>query len=134
MQILFCSVLNYSFLLQAQWMLYSASIFGVIVMRIRQPSLVRPFKVFIGIPIIMFLIALTLVIVPFFQVSSSLTSRLSAPPASTPAKIKFNGDNHGKKIYQRGSPVKGSVSPFKISFHILFLDEKVLSLAKFRKL
>jgi len=52
---------------QAQWMLYSASIFGVIVMRIRQPNIHRPFKVFIAIPIVMFLIALTLVIVPFFQ-------------------------------------------------------------------
>ena len=52
---------------QAQWMLYSASIFGVIVMRIRQPILRRPFKVFIGIPVLMFLIALTLVVVPFFQ-------------------------------------------------------------------
>ena len=52
---------------QAQWILYSASIFGVIIMRIRQPNIIRPFKVFIGIPIFMFLISATLVIIPFFR-------------------------------------------------------------------
>ena len=38
------------------------------------------------------------------------TSRLSAPPAFTPAKIKASGDSLGRKIYQRGSPVKRSAS------------------------
>ena len=52
---------------QAQWILYSASIFGVIILRIRQPNTVRPFKVFILIPVLMFLVSATLVIIPFFK-------------------------------------------------------------------
>jgi len=52
---------------QAQWILYSASFLGVIVMRIRKPDLERPFKVFIGIPILVFIVSATLVIIPFFE-------------------------------------------------------------------
>ena len=37
-------------------------------------------------------------------------SWLSAPPASTPAK-KASEDSPGRKIYQRGSPVKSSEFP-----------------------
>lgn len=52
---------------QAQWILYSASILGVVILRIRQPNLVRPFKVFILLPIVMFIISATLVVIPFFR-------------------------------------------------------------------
>lgn len=51
---------------QAQWILYSLSILGVIIMRVRQPRLHRPFRIFLGVPIITFLISATLVIIPFF--------------------------------------------------------------------
>merc|ERR1712080_605355 len=47
--------------------LYTASIFGVVIMRIRQPHVTRPFRVFIGVPIVMSLVSTTLVIIPFFR-------------------------------------------------------------------
>lgn len=52
---------------QAQWVMYGASLFGVVILRIRQPNAHRPFKVFILIPILMSLISLFLVIIPFFR-------------------------------------------------------------------
>lgn len=51
---------------QAQWILYSASFMGVIILRIRKPDIKRPFRVFIGIPVITFLVSITLVVIPFF--------------------------------------------------------------------
>lgn len=52
---------------QAQWLNYTASIFGVVILRYRRPNMARPFKVFIGIPIIVTIIGLYLVIIPFFR-------------------------------------------------------------------
>ena len=52
---------------QAQWVIYTASIFGVVVLRIRRPSMARPFKVFIGIPILITIIGVYLVVMPFFR-------------------------------------------------------------------
>ena len=52
---------------QAQWLIYTACIFGVVVLRIRRPAMARPFKVFIGIPILISLIGLYLVVMPFFK-------------------------------------------------------------------
>ena len=52
---------------QAQWVIYGASIFGVIVLRIRQPNVDRPYKVFILFPVIMTLVAIILVVMPFFE-------------------------------------------------------------------
>jgi len=51
----------------AQWLNYTASIFGVIILRFRRPNMARPFKVFIGAPIIVTIIGLYLIIIPFFQ-------------------------------------------------------------------
>lgn len=51
---------------QAQWLLYAASFLGVIILRIRKPDIKRPFRVFIGIPVITFLVSITLVVIPFF--------------------------------------------------------------------
>ena len=49
----------------AIWLRYGSAIFSVIVLRIRQPNLPRPFKVWIINPIFMTLISLYLVIAPF---------------------------------------------------------------------
>lgn len=55
-----------SFFNFACWFIYGFSIFAVVVLRIRQPDLHRPYKVWILTPIIMSLISLILVIIPFF--------------------------------------------------------------------
>ena len=52
---------------QAQWFIYGSSVVGVIILRFRSPNADRPFKVFIGFPILMSIVALTLVIIPFFK-------------------------------------------------------------------
>ena len=52
---------------QAQWMMYGTSILGVIILRLQRPSFYRPFKVFIGVPILVSLVSLYLVIIPFFR-------------------------------------------------------------------
>lgn len=49
------------------WFIYGLSLFAVVVLRIRQPDLHRPYKVWIITPILMTLISLFLVIVPFLQ-------------------------------------------------------------------
>jgi len=59
---------------QAQWIMYGSSILGVVILRLRQPDLKRPYKVFIGVPIFMTLVSVFLVIVPFFR--SPLASAL----------------------------------------------------------
>ena len=46
--------------------MYGSSILGVVVLRIQQPNLHRPFKIFIGIPILVFLVAVFLVVIPTF--------------------------------------------------------------------
>ena len=52
---------------QAQWVMYGSSILGVIILRLQQPNIERPFKVFIGVPVFVFLVAVFLVIIPFFR-------------------------------------------------------------------
>ena len=49
----------------AIWLTYSAAIFAVVILRIRQPNLPRPIKVWIINPIFMTLVSLYLVIAPF---------------------------------------------------------------------
>ena len=61
-----------------------------------------------------------------------MTSRLSAPPASTPAKKKPAGTAPVEK-YTGGIPDEKFRIPGKISLHSLFLGEKLLSRAKFQK-
>eukprot|EP00111_Clytia_hemisphaerica_P010353 TCONS_00030265-protein len=52
---------------QAQWILYTASTIGVIILRYRRPDIDRPFKVFLGIPVFFSIIGVYLVIIPFFR-------------------------------------------------------------------
>ena len=59
------SLINLSII--ANWFLTLIVIFGIIVLRIRQPNLHRPFKVWLIIPIFMTLVSLLLVAVPFIQ-------------------------------------------------------------------
>eukprot|EP00112_Aurelia_sp_Birch-Aquarium-sp1_P021131 Seg5613.2 transcript_id=Seg5613.2/GoldUCD/mRNA.D3Y31 product="Glycoprotein-associated_amino acid transporter b0,+AT1" protein_id=Seg5613.2/GoldUCD/D3Y31 len=49
----------------ACWTIYGISIFAVVVLRVRQPHLPRPFKIWIIVPIIMTLISMFLVAIPF---------------------------------------------------------------------
>jgi len=49
------------------WIIYGLSLFAVVVLRIRQPNLHRPYKVWLITPIVMTLISIFLVVVPFFQ-------------------------------------------------------------------
>ena len=49
----------------AVWLTYGMALFGVVVLRIRQPDLPRPFKVWIANPILMSLVSLYLIIAPF---------------------------------------------------------------------
>ena len=51
----------------AIWFTYGLAIFGVIVLRVRQPDLPRPFKVWIINPIFMTLVSLFLIIAPFLK-------------------------------------------------------------------
>ncbi|XP_065071570.1 LOW QUALITY PROTEIN: b(0,+)-type amino acid transporter 1-like [Rhopilema esculentum] len=57
-------VIYYSF---AIWFTYGLAIFGVIVLRVRQPDLPRPFKVWIINPIFMTLVSLLLLVFPFLK-------------------------------------------------------------------
>lgn len=47
------------------WIMYGMTMFGVIVLRIKRPNMVRPYRVWIITPIIMSAISLYLVVVPF---------------------------------------------------------------------
>jgi len=49
------------------WFIYGLTIFGVIVLRIREPNLHRPYKVWTITPILMTIVSLGLVIVPFLD-------------------------------------------------------------------
>ena len=51
------------------------------------------------------------------------TSQLSAPVASIPVKKMLSREVPGKKVYQRGSPVRSSASPpiFKFHYFTVFL-------------
>ena len=49
----------------AVWLTYGMALFGVVVLRIQQPDLPRPFKVWIANPILMSLVSLYLIIAPF---------------------------------------------------------------------
>jgi len=51
----------------AVWVIYGLSLSAIIVLRIRQPDLPRPFKVWIINPIIMCIISVYLVVAPFFK-------------------------------------------------------------------
>ena len=55
---------------QAGWITYGFSFLGIIILRIRQPNVDRPFKVFIGLPVIMVFVSIAFVIIPFFQNAS----------------------------------------------------------------
>ncbi|XP_065071801.1 LOW QUALITY PROTEIN: b(0,+)-type amino acid transporter 1-like [Rhopilema esculentum] len=59
----------------AIWFTYGLAIFGVIVLRVRQPDLPRPIKVWIINPIFMTLVSLLLLVFPFLKrpVESSLS-------------------------------------------------------------
>ncbi|XP_065071571.1 b(0,+)-type amino acid transporter 1-like [Rhopilema esculentum] len=65
-------VIYFSF---AIWFTYGLAIFGVIVLRVRQPDLPRPIKVWIINPIFMTLVSLLLLVFPFLKrpVESSLS-------------------------------------------------------------
>ena len=69
----------------AIWLTYGAAIFAVIVLRIRQPNLPRPIKVWIINPIFMTLVSLYLIIGPFakqpIESSICLVCLLTAIPA-----------------------------------------------------
>ena len=49
----------------AVWLTYGMALFGVVILRFRQPNLPRPFKVWIVNPIFMSLVSLYLIIAPF---------------------------------------------------------------------
>merc|ERR1712168_1468767 len=49
------------------WFIYGLTIFGVIVLRIREPNLHRPYKVWTLTPIVMTIVSVGLVIVPFLH-------------------------------------------------------------------
>eukprot|EP00794_Sanderia_malayensis_P016620 gene16620-18310_t len=51
----------------ACWTIYGVSIFAVIVLRVRQPHLDRPFRIWLVVPLLMTLISLFLVSVPFLE-------------------------------------------------------------------
>ena len=51
----------------AIWIAYGLALFGTIVLRITQPDLPRPFKVWIINPIFMSFVSLYLIVAPFFQ-------------------------------------------------------------------
>ncbi|XP_057290971.1 b(0,+)-type amino acid transporter 1-like isoform X6 [Hydractinia symbiolongicarpus] len=51
----------------AAWTFYGGTVAALLWLRIRQPDLERPYKVFIGIPIVVLLCSLYLVIAPFYD-------------------------------------------------------------------
>ncbi|XP_065678724.1 b(0,+)-type amino acid transporter 1 [Hydra vulgaris] len=61
----FSSLLNYFNF--AAWTFYGATIAALLWLRYKQPDLKRPYKVFIGIPIVVLLCAVYLVVAPFYN-------------------------------------------------------------------
>jgi L-type amino acid transporter 9 len=51
----------------ASWTFYGATIAALLWLRYRQPDLKRPYKVFIGIPVLVLLAAIYLVLAPFYD-------------------------------------------------------------------
>jgi len=56
-----------SFFNTSCWFIYGLSIFAVVVLRVKQPDIHRPYKVWLITPILMTLISIVLVIIPFFD-------------------------------------------------------------------
>ena len=73
----------------ACWTNYGLAIFAVVVLRIRKPDLVRPYKVWIITPIIMTLVSLSLVIIPFINKPVESAIALCIILAGLPAYILF---------------------------------------------
>ncbi|XP_002160096.3 b(0,+)-type amino acid transporter 1 [Hydra vulgaris] len=51
----------------AAWIFYSLSIIALLWMRYKKPDIKRPFKIFIGIPVIVLLVSIYLVVAPFSE-------------------------------------------------------------------
>ena len=77
----------------AIWLRYGSAIFSVIVLRIRQPNLPRPFKVWIINPIFMTLVSLYLVIAPFAKQPVESSICLSFLLLAIPAYFLFIHDH-----------------------------------------
>lgn len=73
----------------AVWLTYALAICGLIYIRMKQPGLQRPFKVFIGNPIFMCLISLYLMIAPFAKQPVESTICLMAMLSAFPIYYTF---------------------------------------------
>ena len=71
------------------WTMYGLSIFAVIVLRIRKPHLVRPYKVWIITPIVMTLVSLLLVAFPFINKPVESAIALAAVLSGLPVYFIF---------------------------------------------
>ena len=71
------------------WTMYGLGIIAVVVLRIRKPDLVRPYKVWIVIPIFMALVSLLLVTIPFLHKPMESSIALSVILSGLPAYFIF---------------------------------------------